>query len=313
MAGKGFGDNSSSGKSKIKGKNAKKVGGSESSKRPVTIDQVSSEPTEYPAMNRAEISKWMSHIPVYAVTDPDGNAKAIKLGDRAVVYFFMSSVVAEAYMKKLKESGEDFANSTVSGLFLGNIWFDFLDQDSQSEDAEFRLVPDPRDLTSARTVLSMETPEEESGSGDASEGGSDGEILMEAIDTPFASAYNDIPLFYVDNMPLAENSEDIKKFLNQMVSSSYMFFGAQNMFQVLDKFKESGEALDDSNDALCSLFDVVTMMQKPSAIDFRNIVLIPPAPIVEGTVPDAALAEQLDDPTSLLSQSFFLPLLQAES
>lgn len=127
----------------------------------------------------------------------------------------------------------------------------------------------------------------------------------------FSLPYNDIPLFYVDNMPLADKGEEMKQLLNRMVSTSYMFFSAQIMFRVLDKLKESGDKLDDSDDALCSLYDVVEMMQEPSsAIDFRNIMLIPPAPIEQGTISDEVLAKQLKDPSSLVSQSFFLPLLQ---
>eukprot|EP00980_Cylindrotheca_fusiformis_P029864 scaffold23976_cov122-Cylindrotheca_fusiformis.AAC.1 len=63
-------------------------------------------PTEYyPPMTREEVSNWMNHIPVYAVTDNNGNAQAIQLGkDRAVVYFFMSSIVADAYKEKLEEA-----------------------------------------------------------------------------------------------------------------------------------------------------------------------------------------------------------------
>jgi hypothetical protein len=93
----------------------------------------SSPPTEYPPMSREEISTWMSHIPVYAVTDPDGNTKAIQLGDRAVVYFFMSSIVADAYKEKLEQTSEESTTDlTVSGLFLGKIWFDFLQSDLES-------------------------------------------------------------------------------------------------------------------------------------------------------------------------------------
>jgi hypothetical protein len=93
----------------------------------------SSPPTEYPLMSREEISTWMSHIPVYAVTDPDGNTKAIQLGDRAVVYFFMSSIVADAYKEKLEQTSEESTTDlTVSGLFLGKIWFDFLQSDLEA-------------------------------------------------------------------------------------------------------------------------------------------------------------------------------------
>jgi hypothetical protein len=131
MAGKGFG---ASNTKKPKESTASKS----KAKEPVARDETSSSsssspPTEYPLMSREEISKWMSHIPVYAVTDPDGNTKAIQLGDRAVVYFFMSSIVADAYKEKLEQTSKESSTAlTVSGLFLGNIWFDFLQLDLES-------------------------------------------------------------------------------------------------------------------------------------------------------------------------------------
>jgi hypothetical protein len=201
--------------------------------------------------------------------------------------------------------------------------------DSFKDATDYRLVPDPRDLTSARTVLSLQTttdsdieesamlsPETTTDSETTTDNNVE-EIEIEYDDleigesAAFELAYDDIPLFYIDTMPLADKGEEINQLLNQMVSSSYMFFSAQNMFRFLDKQKESGERLDVSNDALCSLHDVVDMMQQPgSTIDFRNIILIAPAPVEQGTISDAVLAKQLKDPSSLMSQSFFLPLLQ---
>lgn len=122
MAGDGFGS------SKAKSSTAKRKSKAKKPSAP-------SVPTEHPPMTQEEISKWMGHIPVYAVTDPKGNTKAIQLGDRAVVYFFMSSIVANAYKETLEQtSNEESSNAdlTVSGLFLGNTWFDFLHSESES-------------------------------------------------------------------------------------------------------------------------------------------------------------------------------------
>jgi hypothetical protein len=178
-------------------------------------------------------------------------------------------------------------------------------QSKRNQTGEFASCP--RNLTSARTVLSLETTTDS----DIEESATDHDSLEIVESAAFELPYDDIPLFYIDNMPLADKGEEIKQLLNQMVSSSYMFFSAQNMFRVLDKLKESGDSLEASNDALCSLHDVVDMMQQPSStIDFRNILLIPPAPVEQGTISDAVLAKQLKDPSSLVSQSFFLPLLQ---
>lgn len=177
------------------------------------------------------------------------------------------------------------------------------------------MVPDPRDLTSARTVLDLETAGTEevpSGTDPEQEEGFEWVEDLPAFSQPF----NEIPLFYVDHMPLEKQSKQVQEFLNQMVSTKYMFFSTQNMFQVLEEIQtlspqeETTSNNHNSDDALCSLYEVVAMMQEPSEIDFRNLVLVPPTPIEEGTVSDAVLAKQLEDPSSLLSQTYFLPLLQ---
>lgn len=324
-AGKGFGTKEPT--TKTKSKSSKEI-------QQETKNDSSSTST-FPPMSKDEISQWMNHIPVYAVTDvKNDSTKAIDLNGKAVVYFFMSPIVAEAHKRKLeeamtkKESGDDGDSGelTVSGMFLGKIWFDFLHPQNQEEDpVEYRLVPDPRDFTAARTILSMESGQEDLNSkGDDDSGGGDEDDDHEDDDididvnfdwsdptlTAFTQPYNEIPLFFIDSMPLTDKNEEVMKVLNQMVSSSYFFFSSQNMFRVLDKLQASGESLDSSNDALCSLYEVVKLMQDTSTVDFRNIVLIPPAPIEDGTVSDSVLAKQLEDPSSLLSQSFFLPLYQ---
>jgi hypothetical protein len=94
-------------------------------------------PSDYPALNKDEISKWMSHVPVYAVTDFNGDAKAIQLENKAIVYFFMSSLVADTYKKMIQDSSSTNQDNpseedlTVSGMFLGKIWLDFIQPEDE--------------------------------------------------------------------------------------------------------------------------------------------------------------------------------------
>ena len=60
--------------------------------------------TIYPPMSQSEIAKWLSHIPVYAVTDQDGNAQTLQLDNQSVLYFFLSPIMAEAFMNQLMDA-----------------------------------------------------------------------------------------------------------------------------------------------------------------------------------------------------------------
>lgn len=169
------------------------------------------------------------------------------------------------------------------------------------KDVEYRLVPDPRDLISARTLLTLDPDESKV---ETIEDSAFVEKVMNST-SQFSKLYNGVPLFCVDNMPLANQKEDVKRFLNQMVSSSYMYFSSQNMFDVLDETKQqNGESEDD----LTSLQKLVEQMQTESTVDFRNVVLVPPAPVTGGPIPDSLLDQQLKDSESFIAKNFFLPL-----
>ena len=160
---------------------------------------------------------------------------------------------------------------------------------------EYRLVPDPRDLMSARTLLTLPDDNEAIDSAD--------EISTSSLS--FDELYNQIPLFGMDQSN-PRQSEKVKQFLDKMVSSHSMCFSAHTMLQVLDDNTSSG----DLEQELTSLHEVVQEMQEESQIDYRNVLLIPPAPIPKGALSDAVLAKLLADPESYLSQIYFLPLFQ---
>ena len=250
---------------------------------------------EYPPLSKEEVEQWMGHIPVYAVTNDKGSGHAIQLPNnnkKTVFYFFLSSVMAEAFLKQLPNPEEDL---TVSGLFLGKIWYEFelLQESTDDTTTEYRLVPDPRDLMTAQTLLEIAKGNQ-------------------ATQQLKVKPYNAIPLFGVNSMPLQNKPQKVKDFLNQMVSSHYLFFSSRNMLDVLDGMKQDGDTEESpEEDDLIFLHQVMAEMTLTSSSkDYRNMVLVPPAPILEGTVNDKVLAEQLDNPDSFVSQKFLLPLLK---
>lgn len=86
-----------------------------------TTRNTTKKPKLYPPLTREEIETWMSHIPIYAVTDSEGKGQVLSLDNKLVFYFFLSPAMAEAQLELLGR--EDL---TVSGLFLGKVWFDLL-------------------------------------------------------------------------------------------------------------------------------------------------------------------------------------------
>lgn len=59
----------------------------------------------YPPLTTEEIEEWLSHIPVYAVTDSNGAGVVLKPdNDTSVFYFFISPQMANATLQHYKAS-----------------------------------------------------------------------------------------------------------------------------------------------------------------------------------------------------------------
>ena len=81
---------------------------------------------KYPAMSEEEIEEWLSHIPVFAVTDSKGQGVVLRPdNDTSVFYFFMSPQMANATLQTLKGANEDM-DLQISAMSLGKIWFKIL-------------------------------------------------------------------------------------------------------------------------------------------------------------------------------------------
>lgn len=115
-----------------------------------TTRSTTKKPKLYPPLTRKEIETWMSHIPIYAVTDSEGKGQVLNLGNKLVFYFFMSPAMAEAQLEQLGR--EDL---TVSGLFLGKVWFDLLDAPMSVSLSQLSIVLSYLDIMCSHTILNL--------------------------------------------------------------------------------------------------------------------------------------------------------------
>jgi len=271
---------------------------------------------KYPAMNQDEVEEWLAHIPVFAVTDSSGNGIVLKPDDgTSVFYFFMSAQMANATLTQLKDTNADL-DLRVSAFSLGKVWFKVLKSNGDEQksvkikevteaddsnsivtnEIEYRLVPDTRDLLGARMLLTMDPAD-----GEALKSG--GELTPEMAQTAikkamsespkFNSTYNEIPIFMIQQMRMQkqlspeEDSDENNNNNNEPVLP--MYFNLQNMVTLWQQFTSQSPEAKGVEPAinLMDLSEMVDKMQEDSEIDFRNIVLVPPTPMgtkaVDGT------------------------------
>lgn len=257
----------------------------------------------YPPLSQEEIEDWLEHIPVFAVTDANGAGVVLKPDDStSVFYFFLNPLAANATMTQLKGSNQEM-DLKVSAFSLGKIWFKLLNADPDQEvmlkspgadDAdttatkgvEYRLVPDTRDLLGARMLLTM-TPEdsEKLKTGEAMTPEMAQKAIEKAMtDAPkFKATFNEIPVFTIAQMRMQKQASEGDA--GEPVTLLPMYFSLQNMVGTWQQFmSQAAPDLQGVEPAinLMSLHDLVSMMQKESEIDFRHVVLVPPAPDAEG-------------------------------
>ena len=252
-------------------------------------------------MTQQEIEEWLEHVPVYAVTDSNGAGVVLKPeNDTSVFYFFLNPLQANATLQQLKGANEEM-DLKVSAFSLGKIWFNLLNADpdkevtlkapgSESEEAvkgvEYRLVPDTRDLLGARMLLTM-SPED--GEKLKEGGGMTPEMAQAAIkkamtESPkFKSTYNEIPIFTIAQMRMQKQPAEGEG--GEPITLLPMYFSMQNMVGTWQEFMKQAPADVQGVEPainLMSLHDLVEMMQTESEIDWRHVVLVPPAPVAAG-------------------------------
>lgn len=275
------------------------------------------EKKKYPAMTKEEISDWLEHIPVFAVTDSNGAGVVLKPDNAtSVFYFFMSPVQANATLSQLKGANEDM-DLKVSAFSLGKIWFSLLNGSPDEEvmlkqpgvegdegkmmtkGVEYRLVPDTRDLLGARMLLTM-SPEdgEKLKAGDTLNAEAAQAALKKAItESPkFNATFNEIPVFTISQMRMQKKPEEGDS--GEPVTLLPMYFSLQNLVGTWQQFMTSAPAEVQQVEPainLLSLHELIDMMQKESEIDWRTVVLVPPSVAAAGEASAAAEAAKPED------------------
>lgn len=272
-------------------------------------------------MTQQEIEEWLEHIPVFAVTDPNGAGVILKPeNDTSVFYFFINPMQANATLQQLKNSNTEI-NLKVSAFSLGKIWFNILNSNStedrevllksptagnetSDEDVgemvkgvEYRLVPDSRDLLGARMLLTL-SPED----GEKLKSGGSNSMTPEMVQTAitkamtqapkFNTTFNEIPVFTIAQMRMQKqpSTDDDESSTSTDAATPItflpMYFSLQNMVGTWQQFMSQAPVdIKDVEPAinLMSLHDIISMMQQESEIDWRHVVLVPPTNMDSGS------------------------------
>lgn len=269
---------------------------------------------KFPAMTQDEVEEWLAHIPVFAVTDSKGNGIVLKPDDTSsVFYFFMSAQMANATLAQLKGTNEDL-DLRVSAFSLGKVWYKVLKTDKETtvklkepgstsdegvvtNDVEYRLVPDTRDLLGARMLLTMDPADGEAlkSGGQLTPEMAQAAIKKAMSESPkFNSTYNEIPVFMIQQMRMQKQPEEGAEVSESAVTLLPMYFNLQNMVALWQQFTSQSPEAKGVEPAinLMDLYELVEKMQEESEIDFRNVVLVPPTPMGADPMDGSAVTGQ---------------------
>mmetsp|Transcript_26661 Transcript_26661/g.30779 ORF Transcript_26661/g.30779 Transcript_26661/m.30779 type:complete len:353 (+) Transcript_26661:106-1164(+) len=277
-------------------------------------NETAAERPKYPAMSSEEIEDWLAHIPVFAVTDKEGQGVVLKSNATSVFYFFMNVEMANATMNGLKQENPEM-DLQISAFSLGKIWFriresakpndatlEKLDEGSapSQSDIDYRLVPSNRDILGARMLLTMdEKDSEELKAGGTPTYEMTKKIIEKAYNesTKFKDPYNEIPVFLIQQMRMQKKPEENEV---EPVTILPMYFNLQDMVGIWQKFTAQSPDTANMEPAiqLMDLFEILDKAQEETEVDWRNVLLVPSAAnqISQGTPGAESIAQSpVDD------------------
>ncbi|KAL3943624.1 MAG: hypothetical protein SGBAC_002292 [Bacillariaceae sp.] len=196
-----------------------------------------------PGLSKQQVQTILNEVPIYAVTQ--ANKEGIVLVEESdnknqIAYFFFNPDTANAVFTPMREkAGID--SWEVVQFRLGMVWFELF-KGNVTENVEYRLVPDSRELQAARSILDPK--------------GVDPKL--------FSEAYDKVPIF-VDQSLRVTGSDGEKKFP--------MYFSLQDLLESCQT--ASKEYKPEVNVAeFCNL--VEQMQADDGENDFQNVALVPP-------------------------------------
>eukprot|EP00546_Thalassionema_frauenfeldii_P014165 CAMPEP_0178909532 /NCGR_PEP_ID=MMETSP0786-20121207/8576_1 /TAXON_ID=186022 /ORGANISM="Thalassionema frauenfeldii, Strain CCMP 1798" /LENGTH=272 /DNA_ID=CAMNT_0020581647 /DNA_START=103 /DNA_END=917 /DNA_ORIENTATION=- len=249
----------------------------------------------HPGLSQTEIEEWLNYIPVYTITDREGQfiyieptvAKKEDESDNTKIFnFYLSSQTAKATLQQLKIQTDDKTSDIDSDdliFSLGKIWFDLLmKKKKQDEQDQYHLVASEKDLLGARMLLTMGPKEEEELMKAAS--AEEQKRIMDRINNEAPKfkpmSLNEIPVFMISQMRLkVEEKAMIPMYLSNedMISTYHDFLENSN--------KDGEDQQTEPSIQLLELHEIVELMEKPCAFDFRSVMLMPPKEEEKATQP----------------------------
>jgi len=217
-----------------------------------------------PPVEREEIERILEEIPVYALSSKLSDSIVfINERNKNIANFFLSKEIAENVASSYGSS----ENVQVDSYSLGRIYFQFFDSSSSldsdvqvlmnnEQEIEYRLIPDPREIEQAQTILSQMM-------------GGDGSSSQF-----FTAKYNDIPLFMDQRLRLS--SPTTKEAIcpiyfawNDLMTTCQEYVGA---------YEQSQQGDYQAAISVSNLSQLVEQMKQPSAVDFGIVEFVPASP-----------------------------------
>jgi hypothetical protein len=215
--------------------------------------------TVYPPLSRDEVQSLLDNVPVYAVTDPAQQAGLVLLqpknnpNQEQQANFFFSPENANAKYAPFREKNSPTASQwEITQYPLGLVWFELLSAQEESKGIDYRLIPNPLELASARSLV-QQSPE--------------------IPNNLFQANYNEIPVFWDPQLRVQVHEEENNE------PQFPLYFGYQDMLHAVKN--ASSASSSSSYQPAISVTDLKTLMdemiQLESTIDFRNAIFVPPS------------------------------------
>lgn len=224
----------------------------EGARQPTSLFSSSSE--TFRPMSRVDVENWLATVPVYAVLDETQGLVLLQEegNEKEIANFFLSPETAQSLYSPIKQKNEG-VNWDISQLGLAQVWFDII-LANEAPDVEYRLIPDPKQLETARKMVEQNSPNEPP------------EI--------FKARYNEILLFLDQRLRVKTESGEDKV---------PMYLSLQNCMSTCQQAMEASSDSDyQSEISVAELTSLLDQMQTEKAeCDFRETVLIPPMPEID--------------------------------
>ena len=252
----------------------------------------------FPALSDDEISRALEKVPVFAISDAEGNAAVMAMdgSDASALNFFMDvkhALSAKQYLAGQTEGAAEGAAEgarpelRVAAQSLGKMWSTYKNAAAPSGAAEranvgaVRFISSPTELDAARAVIASGTISAAEVTRDelraaylAAEAAATAEAGDDAPSRPRFGAVTDVPVFSISQMRMSAGGENAG-------SQRVLFFSMSDLTKawrgVCDNSGMGEGAFEDGELQIVSLDELIDQMRAPSEVDHRGTILVPAA------------------------------------